>query len=155
MKPITRKFRNLIGGAVAAIAAMIATPATAQTFDGPKTLTVPTSVAALSTNTTYASSNWMASSISGSKMGVSIKFALTGAGSSTVVFKFDASLDGANWEPAAYSVSAAANGTTAVVKNANFDLGSLPYVRLSSIENPNASSAVTNLVIRYGNKRGI
>lgn len=155
MKSIKSKFRKFIAGLAGAVAALVALPAAAQTFDGPKNLTVPASVAAASTNTTYASSNWTASAISGSKMGVGVTFKLTGSGSSTVVLKFDASLDGATWETAAYSVSAAANGTTAVVKNANFDLGALPYVRLSSIENPNASSAVTNLVIRYGNKRGI
>lgn len=149
MKQITSKFLKVF----AAFAFAFAMPAFAQ-FDGPKTLTVPASVAAATTNTTYASSNWTAVSVNGSKLGVGLTFKLQGAGTSAVVFKFDASLDGASWETAAYSVTATAAGTTAVTKNGNFDLGALPYVRLSSVENPNAS-AVTNIVIRYGNKRSI
>lgn len=81
-------------------------------------------------------------------------FKLTGAGSSAVVFVFDTSLDGTTWYPAAFNISITANGTTPVSKVATQALGSTPYIKLSSIQNPNAS-IITNLALVATMKRGL
>jgi len=139
-------------GIPALAALMFTLPASAQ-YVGPNTMTAPASVAATSTNTTYASSNWVASAVNAQKIGVSVTAKLTGAGTTATVYKFDASLDGVNWETAAYSLTITPAGTTAVTKTANFDLGGLAYIRLSSVENPNAN-AITNILIKTGSKKG-
>lgn len=155
MKSFATKFRKTLAAIAGAVASLIAIPAAAQVV-GPTTLGLPStfSVTAASTNTTYTGSNWMASAVSGSKLGVAISFKLTSTGTSAVVFKFDSSLDGSKWESAAFSVTQAANGTNEVTKHGNFDVSALPYIRLSAIENPNAN-AITNVTIRTGHKRGI
>lgn len=81
-------------------------------------------------------------------------FKLTGSGTSAVVFVFDISLDGSNWYSSAFTISVTAAGTSTVTKTASQSLGSQPYVRLSSIQNPNAS-AITNLSLVATMKRGL
>lgn len=156
MNTIANKFKKFLAGLAGAVVALVSVPALAQSV-GPANFAIPAtfSVSQLTTNTTFASSNWLASAVSGGKLGVVLSYKLTAAGSGTVVFRFDSSLDGANWETGAFSISLPANGTAAVTKHGVFDLGPIPYVRLSSVENPNTSAAVTNVVLRYGYKRGI
>jgi hypothetical protein len=79
-------------------------------------------------------------------------FKLTGSGTSAVVFKFDESLDAATWKPAVISVSVTASGTSTVMALSSSTIDAVGYLRLSSIENPNAT-AVTNLVLKYATKR--
>ena len=85
---------------------------------------------------------------------VQTTFKLTGAGSSTVVLTFDESVDNSNWDLATRTLSVTANGTTAVTGLSNYTLGGAGYLRLSSVENPNAA-AITNLVVKYSYKPGL
>lgn len=154
MKPTRshKTFAQVILGILALVALFFTLPAAAQVV-GPNTLTVPASVAATTTNTTYASSNWVGTATQSQKVTLGVKFQLTSTGTSAVVFKFDSSVDGVNWETATHSITGTAAGTTPVNKLGTFDLGGAPYFRLSSIENPNAN-AVTNISIRYSAKKG-
>lgn len=84
-------------------------------------------------------------------------FQLTGAGTSAVVFRFSKSVDGTNFiADASRTISVTAAGTTVVSGISNQLVGAVGYLRLDTIENPNAS-AVTNLTFpavpkpsRYG-----
>jgi hypothetical protein len=83
-----------------------------------------------------------------------VTFKLNGAGTDTIVFKFDHSVDGSNWKSAGTSLSVAANGTTLVTGNTSIAAGGIGYIRLSTVENP-SSSSVTNLVLKYATKNGL
>lgn len=81
-------------------------------------------------------------------------FKLTGSGTSAVVFVFDESIDNSNWESASRTLSVTAAGTSTVSNVGNYTLGGAGYLRLSSVQNPNAA-AITNLVLKYSLKPGI
>lgn len=83
---------------------------------------------------------------------VQASFVLGGAGTTAVVLKFDESIDNVNWTAAAVSISITANGTSSVSKVSNFTIGGIGYLRLSSVENPNAS-AIASLAVKYAQKR--
>lgn len=82
-------------------------------------------------------------------------FKLDTNGTEVVVFSFDHSIDGANWQSAATTLSITANGTNTVTGITNVTLGAVGFVRLRSIENPNTDGAITNLVLRYATKTGL
>jgi hypothetical protein len=79
-----------------------------------------------------------------------VSIALAGAGTSAVVCRFDESVDGSNWEASAHSVSVTANGTNTVTTVANVAVNAIGFLRLSSIENPNAEDVT--VTIKYADK---
>ena len=85
---------------------------------------------------------------------VQIGFKLDGSGTSAVVFKFDESIDGANWVATTRTLSVTAAGTTTVHNLSNLTLGGAGYLRLSYIGNPNSAN-ITNLYVKYAYKPGI
>lgn len=80
-------------------------------------------------------------------------FKLTGAGTSSVVFTLDSSVDASNWVTGTHSLSVTPSGTSVVSGILKIDTGGVGYFRLSAIANPN-SAAVTNLVMKYSFKPG-
>lgn len=110
-------------------------------------------VAASTTNTTFATTNTTMLEVTrGLDIAIQPYFKLNGTGTSPVVLKFDTSIDNTRWTVAAQSITITANGTNEVSKVSNFTLGAVGYIRLSQIENPNAS-AITNLTIGYAQKQ--
>jgi hypothetical protein len=108
-------------------------------------------VAAASTNSVTTPTFTVAYS---SDIALQPSFKLQGSGTSAVVFKFDTSLDGTVWQAASFNISITPAGTALVTKVVSTAIGSTPYVRLSSIENPNAT-AITNLMLNATMKRGL
>lgn len=110
-------------------------------------------ISATSTNTTMAATNLaVIEATRALDIAIQPSFKLTGSGTSPVVLKFDTSIDNSNWTVASQSITITAAGTATVSKAQNFTLGAVTYMRLSQVENPNAS-AITNLTIRYVQKR--
>jgi len=107
--------------------------------------------AGASTNSTY---NVQITVTKATHLGVQPVFRLDGSGTSAVVCKFDESLDGSNWSASAFSVSVTANGTNVVTGVGDFAVNSRGYIRLRTIENPNAGN-ITNLVLRAAAKKGL
>lgn len=106
-------------------------------------------VAATTTNTSFAVI--LSSQGRGPYMAVQPSFKLIGAGTSAVVFKFDESVDGTIWDLAAHTISVTASTTNVVTTLAPITLGAIGYLRLTTIENPNAT-AITNLTLKYVTK---
>jgi len=77
---------------------------------------------------------------------------LTGSGTTPVVFIFDRSLDATNWVASSLSFSATPAGTGHVVTITNLSIVDAGWLKLTSIQNANAS-AVTNLVLKYASKK--
>jgi hypothetical protein len=86
--------------------------------------------------------------------GLGTSFKLGGSGTSAVVLKYDASVDNVAWETAAFSQTITANGTNTVYSVDNIATVGYGFIRLSSIENPNAS-LITELKIMVGQKPGL
>jgi len=80
-------------------------------------------------------------------LALDIKFSLTGAGTSNIVFKLDEGTDGVNWLANTRTITMAANGTNAVYLPTNYTVNAMGYLRLNVVENP-ATNAITNLQIR-------
>lgn len=135
--------------ALLAFAAAIVQPAMAQSQNY-GTLGVPggtLNIAATSTNTTMSATNGMIYTIKSlTYTAVQPTFKLTGAGTSACVFTFDTSVDGQVWAAGTFTVSVTAAGTTLVGTPSNQTTGSLRYLRLAGVTNPNAS-AITNLYV--------
>jgi len=109
-------------------------------------------IAGASTNTTVSATNGSAITIRGGVfLAIQPTFKLTEAGTSTVVLKFDESVDGSTWKIASRSISVAANGTTTVGTVLNITDACANFFRLSQIENPN-TGALTNIVLKYAYK---
>lgn len=106
-----------------------------------------TAIAASATNTTVRASIPATRS---ANLGLQGTISLAGAGTSAVVLKFDESLDGANWESAAHSLTITANGTNSVTTVSTIALNAIGYLRLSSVENPNAQ--VLTVGIKFASK---
>ena len=77
----------------------------------------------------------------------------TNASSTTITYRFAASNDGTLWVTnyASYTQVIAVNSTTATMTLTNVNFGAIPYLALSSIENPGVA-AVTNIVISVSGK---
>lgn len=108
-------------------------------------------IAGASTNTTVSATN--GAKIYATKathISIQPSFKLTEAGTSTVVLKFDESVDDSNWKIASRSISVAANGTNTVATVLNIT-DAPGFLRLSQIENPN-TGALTNVVLKYSYK---
>lgn len=102
-------------------------------------------------NTTFYTTNSTTYVARGNQLGIQVDFKLQGAGSSAVVFRFDSSLDGINWTASSILMTNTASATTLVTKTQTFDVGGVPYFRLTSINNGNAT-AVTNLAVKFVSK---
>ena len=106
-------------------------------------------IAGASTNTTVAATNGSAIYITkANAIAIQLTFKLTEAGTSTVVSKWDESVDGTTWKIASRSISLAATGTTTVGTVLNLTDVCGGFMRLSQIENPN-TGALTNVVMKY------
>ena len=82
------------------------------------------------------------------QVGIRIKYALDGSGTTACTFSFNWSADGTNWSttaPITYSLPP--TGATAVATNAIMNLGPIPYLKLSGITAANNSAAMTNISI--------
>ena len=116
-------------------------------------LTTPTlttnAIPATTTNTTIRSST--ISVTAGLNVAIQAQLNLADAGTTAIVLKFDESLDAANWESSAHSVTITPNGTNTVTTVANVALNAIGFLRLSSVENPN-SEAIENLVVKNAEK---
>lgn len=78
---------------------------------------------------------------------IQASFALTGAGTSGVLFSFDTSADNSVWQTGTHSFWIPASGTTAVKHATNWTINAVPFMRLNIIHNTNAA-IVTNLVVK-------
>lgn len=139
--------KTLLSLIVLTIAALLAVPTQAQSYSiGTATITsnsvVTTAIAASATNTTVRAS---IPATRADNLGLQLSISLAGAGTSAVVAKFDESLDGSNWESSAHSITATANGTNVVTTVSTIAVGAIGYLRLSSIENPNAQVLTVTL----------
>ncbi len=74
--------------------------------------------------------------------------------SNAVTLVFDTSLDNLEWNTAYFTLAVTPNGTSKVTRNVTQALGSIPYVRLSAIRNPNAGF-LTNILLKATTKRGL
>lgn len=90
-----------------------------------------------------------------SDIGLAVSFVGSAASvSNAVTLVFDTSLDNSKWNNAYFTVAVTPSGTSEVVKNVTQALGSIPYVRLSAIRNPNAGY-LTNILLKATMKRGL
>lgn len=74
--------------------------------------------------------------------------------SNAVTLVFDTSLDNSKWNSAYFTIAVTPNGTSEVTKTVTQALGSIPYVRLSAIRNPNGGF-LTNVLLKAVMKRGL
>jgi hypothetical protein len=140
--------------ALAAVAALVSfAPVQAQSYNIATCAFASTfNIAGASTNTTVSATNGAAITIgNGVYVAIQPTFKLTEAGTSTVVFNFDESVDGSTWKVASRTISVAANGTTTVGTVLNITDAAAKFFRLSQIQNPN-TGALTNIVVKYAYK---
>lgn len=153
MKRINLQF--IVATVVIAIGMILPTSAQAQAAPKIEPLVLPvTTIASTTTNSSLSSSNITFVVPQSGNVCIQPAFALTSSGTTAVVFRFDASANGSDWESGAFSVSVTPAGTTRVTKCGNAAINGIPFLRLGSIENPNAN-AVTNLTIWFSAKPGV
>lgn len=144
-----KSIKSLIALIALASVAFFAATTEAQNLNY-QTLGVPggtLNIAATSTNTTMSATNGMVGYCrSLTYTALQPTFKLTGTGTSACVFTFDTSVDGSVWNAGAFTISVTANGTNSVATVSNQTTGSIPYVRLAGVTNPN-SNAITNLYV--------
>lgn len=124
----------------------------AQTYNAGRATGGTNIIAATVTNTTTAVTSAIPAT-RGSTLTIQPTLYLSGAGTTAVVISLDTSVDGSEWQSGAYRVSITPAGATKVGTITNLSLGSVGFVRVGSIENPNANS-ITNLIVRYSQKVG-
>lgn len=127
----------------------------AQGFTGyaaPQLLTGGTNFVAAATTNSYSSALTLTRQ---REVGIQISFASVGTNSSTIKFNFYPSLDNATIDRANtdYVLSIPANGTNTVTFVTNQVVGAIGYLSFDSIENPNATKALTNVAVNYSIKR--
>lgn len=88
-------------------------------------------------------------------VGVALSFAATGTNTSTIVFRLKPSLDATTTDNVgtAFDISVAANGTNTVSVVTNLSVGAIGYLVHTKVENPNATSAITNVTLSYSLKK--
>ncbi len=134
--------------AVVAIVAIL-TPPPAQAYDADTVTLSTNSVAATTTNLTTTGKIYVGNQ---SQVAVQVAANLAGSGTSVVGFKIEHSVDGTNFAQSPHTLLLTANGTNTVYALTNFSVVGYGWLNVSSITNPNAS-AVTNIVVRYGDKK--
>lgn len=103
------------------------------------------SVAGTSTNTP----NSVVDCTAGKELTIGVTSQFIAAGVSNVVFYFEKSMDGVNFEPApSLTYTFIGNGTNVIVGITNFTVQACPYVRLSHVANTSVSFPTTNTSIR-------
>ena len=107
-----------------------------------------TYVAAATTNTPLAVLNCVNSRY----VALQALFQCTGDNSSNVTFRFDRSIDGINWHTNILAWAVPAQGAAPAAAITNLDVGAVPFLRVSAVENP-GPAAVTNLLLRVFEKR--
>ena len=81
-------------------------------------------------------------------------FKSTGTNSSTITFTLQPSLDVATFDTAkVWTWTVTANGTSTAVGTTNIATGGAGFVRLSSIQNANATQGLTNILVRSAFKK--
>lgn len=156
MKQFKRTITRLLAPLLAVVAvAFVPLSAQAQsaTDDGVLPFASNASFAATSTNATWASSNYVAAPVRSSAITLQTTLKLTGAGTTAIVLKFDSSVDRVKWMTGTHSVTITPAGTSEVTDVENVTIGAIPFLRLSSVENPN-SAAATNITVKWVGKRG-
>jgi hypothetical protein len=134
-----------------AAVAILATVAQAQQYTA-ASLTVTSNIAAASTNSPASAVRAVTRN---RHAAIATSFAMTGAGTPNVVFSFSRSADGTNYETTpSLVITNAANGTNTVTSITNLDLGAAGWLKLVSVANTNASTAITNLAVKVSTKPG-
>lgn len=140
-------FRTLLLSVTLFAAAIVATPkAQAQSGNyGVTTLLTggTNNVVAATTNSTYS---LIIDCKKFKDVALEADLRLTGSGSTSVVFILDESVDGAHWKAAAHRFSATVNASTTNTTVTNIQVLARGYLRLSGIENANAT-ALTNILL--------
>lgn len=144
--------KNIFGLLIIAVAALLTAPVQAQSYNLRSATITSNSVTVTAVEASITNSTVRATipATKGDTLALQVSVTLAGAGTSAVVCKFDESVDGTNWESSAHSVSVTASGTSTITTVANISVGSIGYLRLSSVENPNAQ--VATVAIKYAQK---
>lgn len=137
---------------LAFITLAFATSAQAQSYNiksiGGSTANSPAST----DNTTWYTTNSAVITVTkATNLSLQIDQKLQGAGTSAVIYRFGASVDGITYMSSWLLVTNTAAGTTLVSSTRDVSIGGIGYLRLESINNANAT-ALTNLVVRYATK---
>lgn len=147
MKPILSMFRVLMLVCLALIALALTPTAHAQFRD--TAVVITNQVPATTTNTSPGTAVIDATRVK--DVSVQWTLRLTGAGTTAIPFVVQRSVDGSNWATA-FSISVTPSGTNWATVITNINAQAIPYYRVYSIQNDNAS-AITNLAVVYGVKR--
>lgn len=110
-------------------------------------------VANISATTTNSSVGLVIAATRGQSVAIQPRLQLSGAGTTAVTFVLDRSVDGVTWEPAFATFAVTPAGTAVVTAVSNQTLGSVGYLRINEIRNPN-SSAINNLTVKWAQKVG-
>ena len=109
-------------------------------------------VAGASTNTYTSGTTFTAANSSGISLQVTASASGTQSSVSTLVF--DVSNDNVNWRSSAYRIAMPAFKVAAATTNTTLTLGPIPYLRLTSVENPDAAM-LTNVTVKAFIKNGL
>lgn len=86
-------------------------------------------------------------------VGVLVKYALNGSGTTACTFTFNWSADGTNYNTTSpFAIALAPAGTTAVTTNALWHVGAMRKVKLSGLTAANNSAAMTNITVMFVRK---
>lgn len=103
-----------------------------------------------SDNTTNTTASGPLNVTKNKRLAFCIKYQLSGSGSATNYYDFEASLDNTNWPGVYQTISLPANGTNFVMTNFGLDVTDVGYLRLSRTRHGNNSgSYTTNQAIYY------
>lgn len=149
MKSILSTLRVLMLVCLALIALALAPQAQAQFRD--TAVVITNVVPATTTNTSPGTAVIDATRVK--DVSVQWVLRLTGAGTTAIPFVVQRSVDGANWATA-FTISVTPSGTNWATVMTNINAQAVPYYRIYSIQNDNAS-AITNLAVTYGVKRNV
>lgn len=138
---------HLLGVCFAAAMLSLALPASAQLKT--ETVSMTNWVAVTTTNTSIGSAVIDASRVKDVALQITCK--LQGSGTTAIPFVVQRSVDGSNWADA-FTISITPAGTATKTVLTNINTQAIPYWRIYSIQNDNAS-AITNLVAVYTLKR--
>jgi len=147
------KIRSLLAALtiVAVLALALVAPPPALAYDADQvTLSTNAITGATTNNTTFTSGAIFVGKQS--QVALQVSAALDGAGTTTVGFKVEQSVDGSNFADSAHELALTPNGTNTVYSLTNYSVGGYGWLRLAGGTNANASS-VTNIVLKYGDKR--
>ena len=111
------------------------------------------SVANINAATTNSSVGLVIAVPKGQTVAIQPKFQLAGAGTTAVTFILDRSVDGSTWETGFANFTITPAGTSVVTAVNTQTLGSVGYLRINEIRNPNAS-AINSMTVKWSQKVG-